>query len=380
MSSGVITSVGYWASRWMPGTAASAYAKQLEDSGVVDEFVIWDQMTNWWPHAQWRADVSPMAEAIPDIDSIQDPFLACAYAQASTTSLSVAVSTDAARRDPPELLQAMTTLSNATAGGARLVLGAGETRHITPFGRKRSVGLKRLEDTLRVFRLWFENDGPVDFNGQYWQMKNAWIGKGGFERRPQVIAVGGGPKLIDIAAELADGLVTGSPFVFADPTEYGQFATDVRERVRSFNRDPSRFTLGLYHVMFLCDDRQQYLDNLDHPLLKWYAATGGRIDQHNWAKEGIEPVLPEDWHYALHMLPAGMSREEVDEIIDQVKPEMVEKSFVAGTPAQVAELLRAYSDNGCGYHLLADIAPAMIPTDPERVIARYIELCRLIKR
>jgi phthiodiolone/phenolphthiodiolone dimycocerosates ketoreductase len=379
MPADVITSVGYWASRWMPGTAASGYAKLLEDSGVVDEFVIWDQMTNWWPRALWRPDVSPMAEQLPDIDSIQDPFLACAYAQAQTSKLSVAVSTDAARRDPPELLQAMTTLSNATDGGARLVLGAGEARHITPFGRKRSVGLKRLEDTLRIFRIWFDEEGPVDFDGQYWQMKQAWIGKGGFARRPEIIAVGGGSKLTDIAAELADGLVTGSPFVFADPDEYSTFATQVRERVRSFNRDPDNFTLGLYHVMFLCGDRQQYLDNLDHPLLKWYAATGGRIDQHNWAKEGIEPVLPVNWHYALHMKPAGMTREEVDEIIDQVKPEMVEKAFVAGTPEEVADLLRRYSDGGCGYHLLADIAPAMVPTDPGKVAERYLELCRLIK-
>jgi phthiodiolone/phenolphthiodiolone dimycocerosates ketoreductase len=380
MPSNVTTSVGYWAGRWMSGKLAGPYAKRLEDSGVVDEFVIWDQMTNWWPRVLWDKDVSPLAAVVPDIDSLQDPFLSCAYAQAATEHLSVAISTDAARRDPPELLQAMLTLSNATQGGARLILGAGEARHITPFGRSRAPGLKRLEDALRIFRLWFDNNGPVDFEGKFWKMQQAWIGKGGMNRRPEIIAVGGGPKLVALGAELADGLVTGSPFVFSRPDEYGAFVKEVGAAIESHGRDKSRFKFGLYHVMFLCDDHKEFLDNLDHPLLKWYAATGGRINQRDWAKEGMKSVLPEDWHYAFDMVPAGMTRAEVDAINDQVTPEMVKKAFVWGTPAEVAAHLNEYSANGCNYHVLADIAPAMVPTDPERVLDRYIEVCRLLKK
>lgn len=379
MPEDVETAVAYWASRWMPSPMAAAYAKELESSGVVDGMVVWDFATNWWPRVLWNTDVSPMAAQIPDLDSMPDGFLTCAAAQAGTRRFNVGVSTDAVRRDPPELMQAMLTLACATEGDARLLLGAGETRNITPFGRTRKVGLCRLEDALRLFREWRRADGPIDFDGRFWTMKDAWLGRAGMDTPPKVFAMGGGPKLVSLSAQYADGLVTGSPFVFPRPAEYGSFVKDVQQQIVAHGRSLDEFTFGLYHVLFLVDDHAEFLDNLDHPLLKWWAVTGGRFNQADWQAEGIQPVLPLDWHYANDMLPAAMTADEVYQIIDEVPAEMVEKSFVWGTPDEVAQHLNEFTALGCRYHLLADLSPGLVPTDPDRVTQRYIRLCRLLK-
>ena len=81
------------------------------------------------------------------------------------------------------LAQTMLTRASATEGPALLSLGAGEVRHIAPFGRKRSQGLKRLNEALQVLRLLWTAQEPVDFDGEFFGLKDAFIGNAGKERR-----------------------------------------------------------------------------------------------------------------------------------------------------------------------------------------------------
>ena len=380
MSSQVETGIGiFWALRELDPRSGGELAGLMAQSGAVDEVVIWDQMTSWWPNALWTPDVTAQASQLKDIDALSDPFITIAFALAANENLGWAVSTDALRRDPPELFQSALTLSNATHGKSRLLLGAGEVRHINPYGRKRSEGLARLRDTLKIARQFFTAEKPFDFDGEIWKYRKAWIGNARNEPRPDLFALGGGPHLIDAAVELADGWVSGVPFVFSTPEEYSAEVVRVKESLANHGRDPESFVFGLYHLTYLCDDRQEFLDNIEHPLLKWYAATGGRLNQRHWASEGLESVYPDDWHYALHMRPAHMTRAEVDEILNRTTAEHVDKTCIAGTPSDVAQILRPYTDAGCSYHLIIDYAP-LVGAEPTGAINRAVELCRLLKQ
>ena len=373
------TGIGIWASRHMSPKVATEAAAGIEATGVVDQFVLWDQLTNWWPQALWEPAVTGLAELVPDVDSLQDPFLTAAFGLAGVERTGVAVCTDAVRREPAELAQTMLTLAMATDGRTTLCLGAGEVRHIGPFGRKRSIGLNRLEEALQVMRLLLTERQPVNFDGAIWKLRDAWLGNAGKDRRPEIIAMGGGPRLIDMALRYADGFATGAPFVYADPERYGETLRECRQRLADHGRDPDNFVFGLHHIIFLCENRDEFERYIDHPLMKWYAATGGRIDQNDWDAEGIEPVMPRDWHYALHMRPAAMPRQEIDEIIARVTPEMVRKTFFYGTPAEIAAQIRPYAEQGADLHLIADISPLMIMTDPKVWLDRYADVCRLVK-
>ena len=373
------TGVGLWASRHVTPKLGVQFAQAMKASGAVDQMVVWDQLMNWFPQALWEPENSPMAAAFPDVDSISDPFTATAFALSGVDDLGFAICCDALRREPAEMAQALLTLAMATEGQGSLFLGAGEVRHIAPFGRKRSIGLKRLEDALQVLRLLLKEDHPVDHDGKVWQMRDAFIGNGGKDRKPEVIAMGGGPRLTDAALRYADGFSTGAPFVFADAEQYGEAIAGHRRTLSELGRDDDEFSFGLHHIVFICEDADDFERHVDNPLVKWYAATGGRINQAGWEPEGIEPVMPLDWHYAFDMIPGSMTKAELLAITDQVTPEMVRKTFFYGTPEQVAAEIRPFVEQGADRHLIADVSGLIVETDPIAAIGQLGEICRLVK-
>jgi phthiodiolone/phenolphthiodiolone dimycocerosates ketoreductase len=373
------TGVGLWASRHVTPKIGAQFAQTMKETGSVDQMVVWDQMMNWFPQALWEPENAPMAAAFADVDSISDPFTATAFALSAVDDVGFAICCDALRREPAEMAQALLTLAQATEGQGSLFLGAGEARHIVPFGRNRSLGLKRLEDALQVMRKLLKEREPVNHDGKVWQMADAFIGNGGKDKNPEVITMGGGPRLIDASLRYADGWSAGAPFVYADPEKFAEVVEGHKKKLDELGRRDDDFSFGLHHIVFICENKDDFERHVDNPLVKWYAATGGRINQNDWDFEGIEPVMPRDWHYAFDMLPGSMSKEEILEITDQVSPEMVRKTFFYGTPEEVAAEIRPFVEAGADRHLIADVSALIVETDPVGAIKQLGEICRLVK-
>jgi phthiodiolone/phenolphthiodiolone dimycocerosates ketoreductase len=373
------TGVGLWASRHVTPKVGAQFAQTMRETGAIDQMVVWDQMMNWFPQVLWEPEWAPMAAALPDVDSVSDPFTATAFALSAVDNVGFAICCDALRREPAEMAQALLTLAQATEGKGSLFLGAGEARHIVPFGRKRSIGLKRLEDALQVMRKLLKERVPVNHDGKVWQMADAFIGNGGKDKNPEVITMGGGPRLIDASLRYADGWSAGAPFVYADPEKFAEVVKGHKKKLEELGRGDDDFSFGLHHIVFICENKDDFEQHVDNPLVKWYAATGGRINQNDWDPEGIEPVMPRDWHYAFDMLPGSMSKEEILKITDQVSPEMVRKTFFYGTPEEVAAEIRPFVEAGADRHLIADVSALIVETDPVGAIKQLGEICRLVK-
>lgn len=380
MTQQIRTGIGLWLSRHQSPRDAMAQTRAMEATGQIDQFVLWDQLTSWWPQKLWEPSITPLANFVPDVDSSPDPFVASAFGLAGSDKLGFAVCSDASRRDPPEYAQTMLTLALASQGKCSLCLGAGEVRHIAPFGRNRALGLKRLEDSLQILQFLLKGKEPGNFDGKVWQLRDAWIGNGGKEKMPEVIAMGGGPRLTEMALKYADGFSTGAPFVYGTAEKYGEQVKTLKQGLVEHGRDPENFTFGLHHILFLCRNKDEFEQYIDNPLLKWYAATGGRINMRDWEPEGIAPVMPLDWHYAFNMMPNSMTRAEIDEIISRVTPEMVRKTYFYGSPADIAAQVKPYVKAGATLNLLADLSPLMVPTDPMQSIEQMAEICRLVKQ
>jgi phthiodiolone/phenolphthiodiolone dimycocerosates ketoreductase len=379
MATPVQTAVNFWPSRFMPPQAGADFAHQLESSGVVDWFQTWDQLVSFMPQGLWRADVTPMARLTSDCDSYFNAGMVAVLAANATTKLNITTTLDAVRIGPAELLQQMLTLAATTPARVALQLGAGELKQCKPFGYKRSQGLARMEDIFQIVRKLLASDGLVSHEGNHWTYTDAWIGAH-FPKVPELWALGGGPKLIDIATSYADGFMSMVPSAFWAPDQWGSQVAEIRAQLEAKDRDPAEFTCGFWPFALAYETEDQRERLFASPIIKWMTAVFGRLHHGDWAREGIDLIFPEDWHYALRMLPHAMSQAEVDDIVAQVKPEMIEKSWFIGTPQEIAAQLQPWVEAGADYIAPSDLAPAVLEADEqEGAVARMVELCAALK-
>jgi phthiodiolone/phenolphthiodiolone dimycocerosates ketoreductase len=373
------TAVPITIDRNFPAATFGDAVKAVHASGVVDDVQMWDQLTSWWPRPLWTRENTPMAEFIPDVDSFPDVFAYAAYAAAVAPGIGTALSSDGLRRGPGELMQTMLSLANITEGQSIFMLGAGEVKQARPFGWKRSEGLARLEDQFAIIDKFWKSDGPITFEGNHWKLDRAWLGCAK-RHKPKVWALGGGPKLLDMATTYADGFATMVPLVSASVERWAETVSNMKRELERKGRDPEHFDFGVYGAALLHEDANTIDRALDNPLVRFVAAIMGRINQRDWDKEGIEPAYPRDWHYALKLLPTWMSKEEIDDILSRVSREMSEKTWLFGAPAQVADTLQQYVDAGATWVSIIDLLPPVLePSDAQNALGRSIEVCRHLK-
>jgi phthiodiolone/phenolphthiodiolone dimycocerosates ketoreductase len=369
------------ANRSLPPAALAQIAQHVKASGVVDHFHIWDQMMAWWPPHLWSTANSPLAAFVPDLDSSGDPSAIAAYAAASAPGLGLTISTDAIRRGPAEMMQTMLTLASMGSGQAILQIGAGEIKQTQPFGWKRSEGLKRLEDHFRFYHAFWSSEDPVTLEGNFWKFDQAWIGRAR-QHKPRVWALGGGPKLIEMATKYADGFATMVPNVLSSPERHAEFVRNTRRSVAAHGRDPESFDFGAWIPVLIHDDSNVIERAFDNPLIKWLTAFFGRLNNADWIQMGIDPPFPPDWHYSMKLIPNRWTDVgEVDAILKKVTRRMCEESFIYGNAEQVAEGIQRYVDAGATCIDLIDVLPMVLnPEDAQAGLGRQLDVCARIKQ
>lgn len=369
------------ADRACPPALLAQQAQAIKASGVVDTFHIWDQMMGWWPPGLWNTQNAPLAAMIPDLDATGDPAAVAAYAAASAPGLGLTISTDAIRRGPAEMMQTMLTLANMGEGKAILQIGAGEIKQTAPFGWKRNEGLRRIEDHFRFYEEFWKANAPVTMNGHFWNFDQAWIGAAR-QNKPRVWALGGGPKLIELATRYTNGFATMVPNVISTPERFADFVKKTREAVAANGRDPDDFDFCPWIPALIHDDPEVIERALDNPLLKWMAAFFGRLNNHDWAEHGIEPAFDPDWHYSLKLIPNRLTdKAEVDRILGRVSRRMVEITFLRGNTKEVAAQIQAYIDAGATHIDMMDTLPLVLdPMDAQAALGRQLAVCGIIKQ
>ena len=355
--------------------------KALEASGVVDTTEMWDQLVGWTPRCLWTPKRTPMARAVPDLDSYADWYSMVGYMAAIAPTLGSVISLDTLRRGPAELTQTMMTLANITEGKSTFHMGAGEIKQIQPYGWDIKQKMGRLEDFYKIFDAFRNNNKtPVSYEGKFTTLDNAWLGVAR-PYTPKIWGIGGGPKIIDMATTYADGFATMGVMVWSNPEHAAAEIKSIKALLTSKGRDPNGFGFGAYMPCLVHED-EKVLDNaLNHDLMRWHATIWGRINQGDWDKEGLPAPMGKDWHYANQLLPMRIGEAEAEDMISRATRKHVEKSVAYGTPKQVAEQIQAYVDAGVTWVGVNDILPSVLePEDAMNAFQRTIEVCRLLKQ
>ena len=368
--------------RGFPPAMLAEVCKAMKASGAVDMFHIPDQLQSWWPPGMWNPQNVAMAAMMPDPDSNADPSAIAGFAAASAPDIGLTLSTDALRRGPAEMMQTMLTLAAMGGGNATLQLGAGEIKNASPYGYERKQGLKRYEDHLRYYDLyWKSEDGTVTMDGHYWKYQNATIG-GARPARPRMWALGGGPKLIDLAISYADGFATMVPNVISTPEAFGAFVKKTREELERRDRDPEKFDFVPWMFTLIHEDPDVIKRAFDNPVLKWMVANFGRFNNHDWAAYGMKPAFTEDYHYAMNLLPNWTTDQKyVNDVLGRVTRQHCEKCFYYGSPQEVADQIQPYVEAGATVIDLIDfLGVALTLEDAQVHLGRQIDVCARIKK
>jgi phthiodiolone/phenolphthiodiolone dimycocerosates ketoreductase len=366
--------------RHLSAAAVPKAAKLLNDSGVVDFVAFSHQLGSFLPAQLWRPEVTPSAELMGDPDSLDDAFLLAAYAASSAPDSRLSVLTDSIRMGPGHMIQMMMTLAHITEGRSLINFGAGEIKQADPFGWPRKQGIKRLEDLLNLFSLFWDSDGPVSYDGHHWTFDRAFLG-GAKTFRPRIHTMGGGPRIMGLAAEFCDGFSTAIPCAWPTADHAAEKIATLKDEVAARDRDPDDFDILVTAPALIHEDEAVLAKAMENPAIRWIAAMWGRIQPGaSWEESGLAPPVPEGWAYHMHYRPHDTDDSFLEDVLRKTTPDHVDAGYLCGTPAQVAAKLQAYVDAGATIVAPFDLLPfALGPGDGRQSTRRVIETLGHVK-
>jgi phthiodiolone/phenolphthiodiolone dimycocerosates ketoreductase len=324
-----------------PADKAVQFAQRAEADGF--DAIWWPcHLMGWIPDSVWVEELTGLAkfQANPHIHF--DPLIMMGAAGAATERIKVGVSvTDTIRRHPAMLAQAALTVDHLAGGRSIFGLGSGERMNVAPYGIEWSKPVGRLEEALRVIRLLWESDGPVDFEGQFFNLDAAVLGLDPYEgKAPPIWLAAHGPRMLEICGRLADGWVPTN----IEPEDYAQKLGVIHESAERAGRDPAAFTPSMLAYV-LCAPDEETLDRLCNETLVrlLFAAVG--LSPETWARHGSSS--PFEGGSGFHSyIPTKVSRAEAERVASHIVPGIVRDATLHGTPAQIAEKIRTYQQAG----------------------------------
>lgn len=335
-----------------PADKAIEFAQRAEADGF--DAVWWPcHLMGWIPDSVWTEDLTGLARFQANPHMYFDPLTMMAAAGATTSTIKVGVSvTDTIRRHPAMLAQQALTIDHLAGGRSILGLGSGERMNVAPYGIEWSKPVGRLEEALRVIRLLWEADGPVDFHGTFFNLESAVLGLDPYGGAPPPIWLAAhGPRMLEIAGRLTDGWMPTN----ITPEDYASKLAVIRESAERAGRDPAAFTPSMLAYV-LCAPDEQTLDRLcdQIPVRLLFAAVG--LSPETWARHGSSS--PFEGGSGFHSyVPTTVSRAEAERVASHIVPGVVKDATLHGTPGQIAEQIRAYQQAGLRDIVLWNITP-----------------------
>jgi phthiodiolone/phenolphthiodiolone dimycocerosates ketoreductase len=323
-----------------PADAMLERARKNEKDG-------WDAI--WWPdhlmgwHATsiWTPDITPLAnvQTSPHVWFDPVPVLGAAAAVTDRVQLGTCV-TDPIRRPAPILAQTFLTLDHISRGRAIMGLGSGESLNLEPYGLPADKMVSRFEESIKVVRMFFETDEPINFDGQFTKIKDGLIGlrpytPGG----PPIWIAAHRPRMLRITGEYGDGWLPTK----MEPDEYAAGLKTIRDVSENVGRARDHVVAGMLSYVLCAETESQLEELLEKPLIKGLCLL---LPAEVFTRFGHEPPFGEG-SYGFHdFVPSRYPREEALKVMNRVPPEVVRYYCLAGTPDMLLEQLLALRGAG----------------------------------
>jgi phthiodiolone/phenolphthiodiolone dimycocerosates ketoreductase len=347
------------------------------DSGRYHSIWLPDHMVSFWPDSIWTPEFTDLATVSPSPHRHLDAMAVAAAAAVLTTNVPLVTSVvDTVRRHPSLLAQSALTIDHLAKGRFILGLGSGETENTVPYGFDFDKPVSRFEEALKVIRLLWDSEGPVDFDGQFYRLHHARLDTEPYQGNPPGIWIGGrGPRTLDLVGRYADGWWPTGAWT---PEDYAEKLTAVRVSAERAGRDPMAIAPCYIQVCLIGRDDAALAQILEAPLVKAFLL---QVSAEMLGKFGYEHPMGENWRGYQDIDPATLTRERIVDFLDNVDPESILAVVPHGTPKQVAEVISDYVDAGLrvpkilDYGAMAGLSYAAASADSVRQVED--ELMRL---
>ena len=313
----------------------------LLDSGRYHSIWLPDHMVSFWPDSIWTPEFTELATVSPSPHRHLDGLAVASAAAVLTKNVPIASSVvDTVRRHPSSLAQTALTIDHLSGGRFILGLGSGESENTVPYGFDFSKPVGRFEEALKVIRLLWETEGPVDFNGDFYQLQHARMDTEFYQGRAPKIWIGAsGPRMLKITGRHADGWWPAGAW---SPEEYAEKLAVIRKSADEAGRDPMAI-VPAFIMTCLIGDENELAEILEAPLIKSWVL---QISAPALKKFGFKHPMGEDWGGFQDIDPGVLTRERVLDMLDKVESEAILAVIPHGTPKQVANKIKAFVDAG----------------------------------
>jgi phthiodiolone/phenolphthiodiolone dimycocerosates ketoreductase len=311
------------------------------DGGRYHSIWLPDHMVSFWPDAIWTPEFTDLATTSPSPHRHLDGMAVAAAAAALTKHVPIITSVvDTVRRHPAMLAQSALTIDHLACGRFILGLGSGETENTVPYGFDFAKPVGRFEEALKVIRLLWESNGPVDFDGQFFKLQHARLDTEPYNGQfPKIWVGASGPRMLDITGRYADGWWPAGAY---SPEDYAAKLKVVRDSAERAGRDPLAITPAFIQTCLIGDDAE-LAKILDAPLVK---ALIMQISAEILKAHGFDHPLGENWRGYQDINPETLTRERILAMLKKTQPEMLLAVTPHGSAKHVAGIVKSFVDAG----------------------------------
>lgn len=350
------------------------------DTGRYHSIWLPDHMVSFWPDALWNEEFTDLATVSPSPHRhIEALSVAGATAVLSKRAKIATSVIDTVRRHPSLLAQTALTLDHLSKGRFILGIGSGEAENTVPYGFDFSKPVGRFEEAIKIIKLLWHSEGPVDFEGQFFKLHHARLETEFYdERPPQIWTAAGGPRMLKICGREADGWWPAGAWM---PEQYAEKLAVIRQAAEEAGRDPQAITPAFIQTCLIADDDAELAEIVAAPLVKSILL---QLPAAELRKFGHEHPMGESWGGFVDLDPTTFTRKRIIAFCNAVTPEMVLDLVPHGTPKQVASRVKAFCEAGLRVPKILDYGGMAGlkygAKSPAKVRATEDELFRLLEQ
>jgi len=262
-----------------------------------------------------------------------------AAAAPQTKNIQLGTVSDPHRMHPAVFAQRLATVDQLSKGRTVLTLGVGESMNLDAYGIEWNKPLGKLNESIDVMNMLWETDEPINFNGQFYTLKDAFLQIKPYERNsiPFYIATHT-PKGLQLAGEKGDGWLP----LDLNPGLYERYLGDIKSAADNADRSLDDFDPALWVFTSLGKDIDEAYKSLEP--FKYVL-----VMQEQLLKAGYDVDIPEEYkgiNY-FNIVPTDEDKRAKFRELGQLFPREAILDFtITGAKKDCIEKIEKYIDAG----------------------------------